>query len=741
MAVNSGPALARESDYYGAPVNLCARLRAAAHAGQILVGSATRELVRDHLPDEVALADLGVHRLAGIAQHTRIYQVLHHALRAGFPPLRSLDHIPNNLPFPPNPLFVGREDLLERIHAALLAEPAEPVALVGLTGLGKTQAAIEYAHRHMPEYPGGIFFLNASDTARLHLDCAAIGRFFDLPEHLTDQERANRVREELRRSPAPVLVIVDGLTDQTERRAVPQGARCRILVTCNQRHLVRHGFRLIEPPPLSEDAALRLLQSRRAACEGHELEAARATAAALGHLPLALSLVANHVDRLGIAFEEYRSMLNEAPAELLGRARRRFISDTGHDGGIFDAIALRYRSLEAPAPSVLIAACSFAGRGIAPDRLCSASGIASRADFDEAVADLVDDSLMAREEGGRLAMHSLVRMLVREMAAPDALQASLARAVVALTQCLRAANDSMDWAESRPEVAHCLVAADRCRRMLVDSRFEALLFELGRHRFYHGEHADAASCFDEAACVAETLRGPHDLGRALAIRRRGEARHRLGDRAAALRDSAEALTMAMELVAPQDPQLADYHVTVGYALRMSDRLDEALPHYEKALRILEAAHGRRHIATATCLNNLGALREAQGDLTAALALLQEALDIDTEAQGRRSPRVAIRLNNIGRVLGKLGRRHDCLQCHEEAMSINESAYGPSHPDVAGTHYHLGLAHRGLGDLDAARASFARALNIARGYFDEEHPFCRMVRDAMVGLPAEAVPQA
>jgi len=740
-AVNTGAAAARDADYYGRPVNLCARLRSVAHGGQILAGSSTWELTRDALPSDVGLTDLGLHRLPGIAREARVYQVIHPTLRADFPPLRSLDHIPHNLPYPSNPLFVGREDLLTSIHAALTVSPPEQVALVGLTGLGKTQAAIEYAHRKMAEYPGGVFFVNASDSARLHLDCASIGRFFDLPEHLTVHERAARVRSELEHSAAPVLLIVDGLTERTERIAIPHGPRCRIMVTCNQRHLVRQGYHIIEPAPLSEDAALQLLQSRRAVESDEGRRAAQETAAALGYLPLALSLAANHVDRLGIGFSEYRAMLDEAPADVLARARRRFISDTGHDGRIFDAIALRYGSLEPPAPSVLIAACCFAGRGISPEKLSRASGSEDRADFDEAVADLVDDSLMAREEGGRLSIHSLVRLLVREMAPPDATAAALGRTVNVLADCLMRANDAMDWADSRPEISHCLVVADRCRRTTLDDGFERLLFELGRHQFYHGEHAEAASCFDEAACVAETLRGPDDARRALAIRRRGEARHRLGERADALDDSCEALQIATRAFGPDDPRIADYHVTVGYVLRMSNRLAEALPHYEKALAVLEAAHGRRHPATATCLNNLGALREAQGDLPAALGLLEEALDIDVEAHGRRSPRIGIRLNNIGRVQGKLGDWSRAVDCHDEAMAINEAAYGPSHPDIAGTYYHLGLASRGLGDDAGARSRFAKALSMGRRYFDDDHPFCRMVRDAMSALPDELPPAA
>jgi Tfp pilus assembly protein PilF len=92
--------------------------------------------------------------------------------------------------------------------------------------------------------------------------------------------------------------------------------------------------------------------------------------------------------------------------------------------------------------------------------------------------------------------------------------------------------------------------------------------------------------------------------------------------------------------------------------------------------------------------------------------------------------VAIRLNNVGRVEGKLGDWVGAYRRHLEALDINEAAYGPSHPDVAGTHYHLGLAALRREDAGAARDHFARALSVARRFFDESHPFCALVRGAL-----------
>src|SRR5512142_2802716 len=61
MALHTGEADLRAGDYYGSDVNRCARLRAVACGGQTLLSQATFDLVRDALPPQVTLRDLGEH--------------------------------------------------------------------------------------------------------------------------------------------------------------------------------------------------------------------------------------------------------------------------------------------------------------------------------------------------------------------------------------------------------------------------------------------------------------------------------------------------------------------------------------------------------------------------------------------------------------------------------------------------------------------------------------------------------
>ncbi|HET7744948.1 MAG TPA: BTAD domain-containing putative transcriptional regulator, partial [Gaiellaceae bacterium] len=79
-----------EGGYHGLDVVRAARISGAAHGGQILVSSATRDLVGEALPD-VSFLDLEEHRLKEIARPERIFQVVGRGLPEGFPLLRTED--------------------------------------------------------------------------------------------------------------------------------------------------------------------------------------------------------------------------------------------------------------------------------------------------------------------------------------------------------------------------------------------------------------------------------------------------------------------------------------------------------------------------------------------------------------------------------------------------------------------------------------------------------------------------
>ncbi len=131
-----------DGQYVNQPLNRCARLMAIANGGQVVVSETVESLVRGALPPDVGLLDLGEHRLRDLARPIGVFQVTHPALPRDFPPLRSLDVLPGNLPVQVTS-FVGREQDLERV-ATTLGE-SRVVTLTGVGGVGKTRLALQVA--------------------------------------------------------------------------------------------------------------------------------------------------------------------------------------------------------------------------------------------------------------------------------------------------------------------------------------------------------------------------------------------------------------------------------------------------------------------------------------------------------------------------------------------------------------------------------------------------------------------
>src|SRR5581483_11285208 len=118
MALHTGLATPRDGDYLAPCLNRLARLLATGYGGQILLTQASRQLVRDHCPPGVSLRDLGVHRLRDLLEPEQVYQVVAPGLADDFPPLKSLDRQPHNLPLQPTPL-IGREAELRDMRRQL----------------------------------------------------------------------------------------------------------------------------------------------------------------------------------------------------------------------------------------------------------------------------------------------------------------------------------------------------------------------------------------------------------------------------------------------------------------------------------------------------------------------------------------------------------------------------------------------------------------------------------------------
>lgn len=178
IGIHSGEGALLETTYVGTDVSRAARISAAGHGGQTLVSSTTAALVTGALPDGVVLAPLGEHRLKDL-QPEPLFQLEIDGLPSHFPPIRSLDARPNNLPTQLT-TFVGRER--ELADATALLEGTRLLTLTGPGGTGKTRLSLQLAASVSERFPGGVFFVALEPVREAALIVPRIARVVGLAE-------------------------------------------------------------------------------------------------------------------------------------------------------------------------------------------------------------------------------------------------------------------------------------------------------------------------------------------------------------------------------------------------------------------------------------------------------------------------------------------------------------------------------------------------------------------------------
>ena len=234
MALHTGTPEERGGDYFGPPLNRVARLLSAAHGGQVLLSLATQELVRDDLPEGAELRDLGERRLKDLSRTERVFQLMASDLPSDFPPLKTLDALPNNLPTP-RTSFIGREREMAEIKRML--GMTRLLTLTGAGGSGKTRLALEIARDLAGLYGDGVWLVELAGLSQGDLVPQAVAGVLGVLEQ-PDQPLTQTLAEALHRK--MLLVVLDNcehLVDSVARlldTLLDSCPRLRVLATSRE---------------------------------------------------------------------------------------------------------------------------------------------------------------------------------------------------------------------------------------------------------------------------------------------------------------------------------------------------------------------------------------------------------------------------------------------------------------------------------------------------------------------------
>ena len=390
-------------------------------------------------------------------------------------------------------------------------------------GLGKTELAVQYATRHLADYPGGICWLSGrtGDLAAQLLSLATLALGLEVPQEA--QGRLTTTAEQMQwcwRHWVPagqVLVVLDDVATWSQCAPVmPQESRFRVLVTTREQDLARQ-FRLIALNILTPDQAIDLL-GKLEKCQrvaGDRL-AAETLCNLVGRLPLGIELVGRYLasDRFLTLAEMATRLQHQGLQDPVYEKPRNAEMTANH--GIRAAFGLTWERLTPPLQRVARLLGYFALDAIpwavAEAMMQQVEGEdytirAAQRDLDN--ASLVE---VKQESLAVCRLHPLIRQLVREQEAAVGEKTEDYSLRKAFTSYLLAiASDiphnpptailrEVDWAKSHLEE----LAQHWTAGLEGDDLFWA--FE-GLARFYSGQglYSQAATCYEKRLGKMELL--------------------------------------------------------------------------------------------------------------------------------------------------------------------------------------------------------------------------------------------
>jgi predicted ATPase/class 3 adenylate cyclase len=179
MGLHTGEPQSSSTGYLGIDVHRAARIGAAAHGGQILLSQATYALVEGQLPGGVTVRDLGDHRLKDLRRPKHLYQLVIPGLPSDFPPPKTLDLSPNNLPVQLTS-FIGRSEEVGEVKELLSRERL--LTLTGPGGTGKTRLALQVAAEMSEHFQHGVFLAALAPVTDPELVLSTIAQSIGITE-------------------------------------------------------------------------------------------------------------------------------------------------------------------------------------------------------------------------------------------------------------------------------------------------------------------------------------------------------------------------------------------------------------------------------------------------------------------------------------------------------------------------------------------------------------------------------
>jgi tetratricopeptide (TPR) repeat protein len=601
---------------------------------------------------------------------------------------------PFSIPFESkNDGAIGISDKLLEVHTALQdksshrANIGQVTTFQGMGGLGKTQLAVEYAHRYRDEYDGVVWLTVDQDIDRQLIELAEnVGWVVKEADAKDKLDSAKTKYENLEN----MLLIYDNVENyiETVEPLIPKANNNKILITSRT---IIDGFTSIELATLNEDNSLALLEyESKRFIRDDEKDSVNKLIKELDGLPLALEMAGAYMLNAEITWSDYWQLFKRQKVSFLEKSYI-YGSGTNHENNIGKTLAIGEVIFNRiPLLKEIIDLLAFsASEPMSKELLSKMLGV-EEFEIAEAIQEGTRLKYIKKEDEDEIvlyALHRLVREVWKSQRELDE-EFTIRVSKNLATYLKKLKDDFLNLQKLEMASFHAKAWATRSK----DTSTKALLLSYAAYPYHYiGKYKDAMTLVDEAYSIVDKENDSEIYAEVLTYK--ASLSDSLGELKKALPYYEEALEMRKQIHGDKNhPDIANSLNNIGYVLNSLGDSKKALLYYEKAFEMRKQIHGdKNHPEIASSLNNMGSILNSLGDSKKALPYYEKALEMNKQIhEDINHPNLANSLNNMGFILDYLGDAKKALLYYEKALEMKKQIHGDkNHPDMVSSLNNVG----------------------------------------------------
>ncbi|WP_459799418.1 FxSxx-COOH system tetratricopeptide repeat protein [Herbidospora sp. RD11066] len=565
---------------------------------------------------------------------------------------------------PRNNTFTGRSTALETLRDQLVGitrtvpQPQQTIALHGLGGVGKTQVALEYAHRFRADYDL-VWWISAEQPDLINSALAELATKLSIRFGDSVLAGAEAAREALRIGQMRWLLVFDNARDPEQLQEHLPGGTGHVLVTSRNRSWADVATPL-EVDVFSEEESLEHFNRRVPALDR---EGALAIAEELGHLPLAIEQAAAWLAETAVPASAYLTQLKQSAELLLNEPPRGYPLPVAQTWNISLA-QLKERS---PAAVRLLQLCAFfAPEPISQELIYSDEMMRALLQYDPGLrGEKVMIGRLIREvtrfalakvdpATNTIQLHRLVQTVIRNQMTTEEIETTsheVHHILVGARPRKGEVDDPANWPRYDIIWPHLLPSeAENC--MEEDTR--KLLIDRVRYYNRRGQYTNALNLGQRLADFWETKFGQVERQRLSMLYNVGNAHRWLGQTQTALQLSEWTLENQRSLLGDDHPHTLLTRGTLGADLRARGEFEKALGLDRETYELWRDLYGEDYDKTLNAANNLAVSYRLIGDCFSARDLDQDTYDRMNRVLGPMHLDTLSTAQNLGRDLRETG---------------------------------------------------------------------------------------